>query len=269
MKGDRLEKEQGGFAHRWRLTGDRGNALDEKTLEALIEAFESIRDDPYPVILGARGRSFCTGLDLSFTYGAGREEMARLMDLFHRALSACFLHPAPVVAAISGHVLAGGALLALACDRRVFAEGDHHFGVHGIRLGVSYPQVAIEILRHQLPRARVEELIYSGRTFTPQQALEAGLVDWVVPLEELETAAEAEVAWCLGTAPVAEGGDVLPFAALKAAIRAPARRRIWPRDPEGARRWLDQWFAEGTQERLRRAREALLGREGDKPAAKG
>ncbi|RKZ11729.1 enoyl-CoA hydratase/isomerase family protein, partial [bacterium] len=57
--------------------------------------------------------------------------MRELMASFHRALRAVLLWPAPVVAAIGGHALAGGALLALCADRRVMAHGPYRFGIHG------------------------------------------------------------------------------------------------------------------------------------------
>ncbi len=251
MGEERLRREDAGSLQRWRLVRARGNALDEETLQLLADAFQDARSDPRPVVLCGRGHTFCTGLDLSRAVLADRETMARWMEGFHRALTACFLHPAPVVAALGGHALAGGALLALACDRRLMAkDSSGRFGVHGIRLGVSYPQVAIEILRAQFPRAVVEELLYSGRVFTPEQACEAGLVDRVLPAEELENEAEKDAIALLA-------GGRGSFADLKEAIRRPARLRLQEYDPAGAAAWLDQWFLEETQGRLREALNAL------------
>ena len=150
-----LQREDDARVQCWRLVRGRGNALDPETLQALIDAFEEARDDPRPVILCARGRSFCTGLDLQAAATADRAAMAHLMERFHRALAACFLHPRPVVAALGGHALAGGALLALACDRRVMADGDRRFGIHGVHLGVSYPQVAVEKVEEAARREAV------------------------------------------------------------------------------------------------------------------
>ncbi len=264
-----LQREDDARVQCWRLVRGRGNALDPETLQALIDAFEEARDDPRPVILCARGRSFCTGLDLQAAATADRAAMAHLMERFHRALAACFLHPRPVVAALGGHALAGGALLALACDRRVMADGDRRFGIHGVHLGVSYPQVAVEILRYQLPRPVVEELLYAGRIFPAAMAHQWGLVDQLVAVEigdEGEAVAEKveEAARREAVALQAMGPE--SFAELKRSLRAQAARRLWPYDGKGAEAWLDQWFRPCTQERLRQALDALARGRGEKPA---
>ena len=241
---------------RIRLVRGRGNALDEATLEALAVAFAEA--GAVPVLLLGRGRSFCTGLDLAEAAGRDRPAMARLMEAFHRALCACFLHPAPVVAALNGHALAGGALLALACDHRRLARGTARFGIHGVHLGVSYPQAAVEILRHQLPRRRREEILYAGRILDGGEALSQGLVDALDPPEALEERALAAME------ALREGGDAA-YALAKSALRAPARRRLLPLDEEAQAAWLDQWFRPETRRRVGEATRSLTGGGGAKP----
>lgn len=242
----------------WQLHRGRGNALDEKSLSALTRAFRRAAEDPKPIVLTGKRRSFCTGLDLEFAIDLDRTGMARLMRAFEEALVACYLHPAPVVAAVAGHALAGGALLALCCDRRILADRGCRFGIHGIHLGVSYPEIAIEVLRDAWPRRLVEELLYEGRIYEPHDALLRGLVDTVVPAEEVEREA---VACARSLASPSLAG----FSLAKASVLRRAGKRLARSTPAADESWLDQWFSQHTRAKLLQARDALMRGEGKKP----
>ncbi len=257
-EGGVLQVHERGGVRLWRLHRGRGNALDENTLGALAAAFRRADGDPKPIVLASAARSFCTGLDLDFAIELDRTGMARLMRAFEEALRACYLHPAPVVAAIAGHALAGGALLALCCDRRILAARGCRFGIHGIHLGVSYPEIAIEVLRDSWPRRLVEELLYEGRIYEPQDALRRGLVDLVVPGEEVE---EEAVACARSLA----SPSLAAYALAKASVRRRAGERLARNTPGADESWLDQWFSPKTRAKLLQARDALMRGEGKKP----
>ena len=233
------------------LARGRGNALEPAGLGQLAAVFGDLRRrGAPPVVLAAEGRSFCTGLDLDHAAGLDRRGMRELMEAFHVGLAACALYPGPVVAALHGHALAGGALLALAADRRVMARGRARFGVHGIGLGVSYPQVAVEIVRQRLGRAGAEELLYDGRLLHADEARERGWVDEVVAPEDLLGCAAQ---WA-GLHPPAG----LPVRHVDAeAIDRPLAEALAAIDRAEMEAWLDQWFSPSTQSRVGRAREAL------------
>ena len=162
------------------LAAGRGNALGPKLLAEIERAFDPDLHEIGPVVLAGRGRSFCTGLDLIGAWDFDRDRMRDLMERFHRALRAVLLWPAPVIARIQGHALAGGALLAFCADRRVMAHGDGRFGIHGVQLGVVYPQIAVEVLRWRLSAGMVERVLYGGQIRPGHDALAAGLVDELV-----------------------------------------------------------------------------------------
>jgi enoyl-CoA hydratase len=237
----------------------RGNALDSTLLGEIERGFGELGGDvPPPVVLRAEGASFCTGLDLEDASGRDRDGMRDLMSAFHRALAAVFAYPAPTVAAIGGHALAGGALLAFGADARIMAHGAGRFGVHGVQLGVAYPDVAVEILRHQLPARPRQRLLYEGRLHTDAGALELGWIDELVEASRLAGRAR-EIALALN-APSAQA-----FVATKTRLRRPTTERLRTIDPEGMERWLDRWFAPETTARRETARAALRERRGHRP----
>jgi Delta3-Delta2-enoyl-CoA isomerase len=232
-----------------RLARGRGNSLTRAGLGQLAEFFEERAKDPRAVLIRHEGRSFCTGLDLHEVSRLDRPAMSEFMGTFHRALRACFGYPGAVVAQMHGHALAGGALLALACDARVLASGSAKIGIHGVQMGIAYPQVAVEIARQQLPRPEVERALYSGQLLNDREALVRGWVDALVAPVDLESAAQERL-------DALSSGDRLAFARNKRSVRATALDRLRDVDAEGSERWLDQWFSTETQRRVRLVLEA-------------
>jgi enoyl-CoA hydratase len=104
-----------------------------------------------------------------------------------------FSFPTPVVAACTGHALAAGALMLLAADVRIGAEGPFKVGLNEVAIGMGLPHFAIELARYRMPPSAFDTALL-GRTFDPAGAVAAGYLDRVVGADELLTAAGAEAA---------------------------------------------------------------------------
>lgn len=254
-----VDRQDEGPWIRVELAGGRGNALSPDRLTALRARFEELVPDPRPVLLAARGRSFCTGLDLLACGGLDRDGMRELMASFHATLAAVALHPAPVVALLQGHALAGGALLALAADRRVACGGQGRFGVHGMALGIPYPDVAVALAEHQLGPRGAARLLLEGELVGMEEAGRRGLVDRLEGAGQLADAAREEALALAGP----------PFASNKARLRRPLRERLAAAGGSGAERFLDGWFHPATRESLREAMGTLAGGGGRRPGEAG
>jgi len=214
-----IERTDAGGVTVLRLAHGKAHALDLELCLALTGELEALAETRAPAVLTGGGTIFSAGVDLVRLL---REEVD-YTPRFLQALTGCFLtlfdHPAPVVAAINGHAVAGGCILALACDRRLAAAGDYGIGIPELRVGVPFPIVALEIVRHGAPGGHFrDELVYQGEVMPPAEALARGLVDEVVPAGELLERAVA-AARRLGAIPHAV------FAATKRALRAPALER--------------------------------------------
>jgi len=217
------------------LAHGKAHALDLELCLALTGELEALAEARAPAVLTGGGTIFSAGVDLVRLL---REEID-YTPRFLQTLTGCFLtlfdHPAPVVAAINGHAVAGGCILALACDRRLAAAGDYGIGIPELRVGVPFPVIALEIVRHGAPGGRFrDELVYQGEVVPPAAALARGLVDEVVPAGELLERAVA-AARRLGAIPHAS------FATTKRALRAPALERYRlaaaAADPEIVETW--------------------------------
>jgi enoyl-CoA hydratase len=119
------------------------------------------------------------------------------------------------VAAVNGHAIAGGCILACACDVRVMAAGKGRVGIPELRVGVPFPLAPLEIVRHATGGAQLQATVYGGETLEPEAARAAGLIDEVVPAEALLDRALA-VARTLARVPADS------FRLTKQTLRAPA-----------------------------------------------
>jgi enoyl-CoA hydratase len=171
-----------------RLTHGKVNALDIDLLEAIIVAFGELADAP-AVVLTGEGSSFSAGVDLRRILNNDAADTEYFLDALSRALLTVFTHPRPVVAAVNGHAIAGGCVLAAAADVRLMSGGS--MGLTEVKVGVAFPTAALEIVRHAAGR-QAQALILSGRLIEPAEAVGAGLVDRIADPGDLLDAGLAE-----------------------------------------------------------------------------
>jgi enoyl-CoA hydratase len=246
-----VEREPRGNVVVLRMRHGKVNAMDLELCEALSRAFEEVRHSAaHGVVLTGEGAAFSAGVDLKRLMAAG----VPYIEKFHPALCALlekvFLFPRPVVAALNGHALAGGCLLAGACDFRYLARGNARVGAPEMTVGLPFPAIGIEILRMIVPARMLRDVLFHGRTFTGGDALLHGLADEIVAPEELLTFAVDE-AERLG-----EHGDV--FAATKDQLRARARQFLSAHGARLDQHGLQVWRRPSTMETVRNYVEVTL-----------
>lgn len=210
-----------------------GNALDEATILALRARLDRAAEDASLgcIILCGTGRFFCAGGDLK-AYRA-LEDHAALERVFGAAralLDAIEAHPLPVIAAIDGYALGGGAELALACDLRVAGAGAV-LGFPQLRLGIIPGWDGTERLAARVGRGTAMRLLLTGERLTAKAAHGAGLVEVLV--EDAREAALNLAAGLEAAAPLAIRGAKQALSALDLP-RAEARKlaaeifaRLW------------------------------------------
>jgi enoyl-CoA hydratase len=168
------------------------NALDLELLQALTAA---VSESTGPLVLTGTGRSFSAGMDLRRIVEGDEQYTAAVLAALSEMFLAVFDHPAPTVAAVNGHAIAGGCVLALACDLRLMATG--RIGLTELSVGVPFPSAAREITRHALGPA-APRVVLRADTLEAADALRLGLVDEVVPDDELLDRAVALAAGLAG-----------------------------------------------------------------------
>lgn len=175
--------------------------------------------DVRAVVLTGAGRFFSAGIDLFEIVTYDDTEFLEFAAAFDAAFFELFALPKPLIAAINGHAIAGGAVLAATADFRLMAEGDGRVGLTEIQVGVAFPASALEPVRFSCAGPDLHELLYRGLTYSPHDAKDRRLVDEVVPEAELMSRALALATELAERSPTA-------FAAMKRALRAESLNRI-------------------------------------------
>ncbi len=236
------------------LARGKGNSLDTEFLRQIRETFAGLREGPpRGVILSAEGKIFCAGLDLVKLAEADRVQLGELMVELAATLREIFSFPRPVVAAMGGHAMAGGALLSLACDLRVMAMGEARWGLTEASLGLVVPASMIEMARYSLSRPVLEKLVYGGQAYPAFKAREMGVIDDLVETDELLSRSDELIeAWT----PVPQA-----FGEIKARLKAPAMAAMQA-SAELDKQFVQAWFSPAVQERVQAA-VASLGKRGE------
>lgn len=180
------------------------NALDTELCTELARTIRELDRDPdvAAIVLAGRPGVFCAGVDLKRLDGADDEViegfLAALDGLFRAVLAA----DTPLVAAVTGHAIAGGAVLAAGCDHAVVSDDTRvQIGLSELEVGVPFPTSAIEILRVRCG-VQLAELVWEAELLGPARAADARLVDAIAPADDVVARAEA-VAHHLATLPAA------------------------------------------------------------------
>jgi len=235
------------------LSRGKVNAVDVDMLDELRSALEGLEHDAAvrAVVLTGAGPVFSAGVDLRRVVDSDPEYAARLVTGLRDAFEMLFCFPKPTVAAVNGAAVAGGCILACACDRRLIADGAR-IGASELPVGVAFPVAALEILRHACG-ARSEDIVYSGRLLDAQEALSIGMVHEVCPVDTLVDRAMAMAAELGDRAPVA-------YRLAKAQLRRPALERMHRDGPAVDADVADEWAAPHTASRLRQQLDRMSAR---------
>jgi enoyl-CoA hydratase/carnithine racemase len=222
------------------LSSGRVNAQDVELLKELTDALGELqRSGAGALVVTGAGRAFSAGVDLNRVVQGGAGYTDRLIPALSEAFEAMFCYPGPTVAAINGAAIAGGCVLACACDRRLISP-EAQIGASEVRVGVPFPVAALEVMRYACGD-RAEDVLLGGHLYRGDEAIANGLAHRVVA-EDLVGAAVAEAS-DLGGIPV----DA--YRHTKAQLRAATVARM--RDAGDTDRAVRQlWGADGTQQRL-------------------
>ncbi len=181
-----IQRETAGNVEVLRLRHGKVNALDTELLQALDEQLVALEEEPWrAVVLTGEGRAFSAGLDLQRMVDGGADYVASLLEVLTRLIWRLIRFPRPTVAAINGHAIAGGCILSCTCDARLMASGGGRIGVTELLVGVPFPTAGLEPVRDVVDRRHLRRVVYESALLSADEALDAGLVDEVLPPEDL------------------------------------------------------------------------------------
>jgi enoyl-CoA hydratase len=213
-----------------RLDHGKVNALDLELLQAISATMADVADARAVVLTGA-GRAFSAGVDLRRIVDGGPDYVREYLPALSDAFLAVFDCPRPVVAAVNGHAIAGGCVLAAATDFRLMSAGT--IGLTELLVGVPFPPVPLEIVRYAVGPATAS-LALTGATLDADHAAGIGLVDEVVSADDLIDRALAEAEARAGT-------NAAVYAMTKEQLHRPAQLLIHQHRAADEEAVLQQW----------------------------
>lgn len=231
-----------------RLTLDRGrtHSLDPELVGELRTAFDELaREEAVRAVIltGAGDRFFCNGLDVAALLPLTRDEMCRFYDTFIGLVIEMYLFPRPLVAAINGHAIAGGLILALTADYQLIGAENRYVGLSEVRLGVPVPEAAILMLTTLVGSRMAHRIALRAETVLPETAYRTGLVHEVTSFKHLITVAET-VAGDLASTPSAA------FGITKRYLRSPTAGAMYASAVESREEFVECWFLPATRKSL-------------------
>ena len=244
-----LAKRENGVGHIIFNNPAKRNAVSLdmwERLTALLKEYAADPDLKVLVISGAGGKAFVSGADISKfeSQRSTKEAVAHYNATGAQGYEAVYNFPKPTIAKIQGYCIGGGCNLAVCCDIRVATE-DARFGIPAARLGLGYGYTAVRRLAEIIGVSNAMEIFFTAKQISAAQALAMGLVNQVVPVDQLDGAVEEM------TRQIAENAP-LTIAAIKASARELGK-------PEAARdlarldRMVDTCFASEDYTEGRRA----------------
>jgi enoyl-CoA hydratase/carnithine racemase len=232
-----------------RFDRDTKNTLDLKLVYELDEILSRTSQDPHVhgLVLGSSSdRFFSIGFDIQQMFDFSREDFGLFFKAFNGVCLRLYTFPKPTIAAITGHAVAGGCILALCCDYRFIGDDRRLMGLNEIKLGVPVPYLADCVLRDIVGVRIAKEIIDTGEFYGPLESLQMGLVDRVFPTGEVERHAVMKAkeigSWPLGA-----------FALIKRNRTEEAEKRFLLSGEKKAQEFIDCWYSGEARELLRDA----------------
>jgi enoyl-CoA hydratase len=228
-----------------RMNRGKANAIDAGWLDALNGILDSLGDARALVMTGY-DNFFSGGLDIPKLLPLDEPQLRAFIERFNQTMLRLFTLHLPVIAAVNGHAIAGGCVLMMQADIRYAIDEGAKIGLNEVMLGIGLPAVVLETLRCQVPQSSLVPIALEGRLFSPKEAREVGLVEELVPKDNLLDRALQQARAMAALPRVA-------FADVKRSVRALAVRRIGESTPGDSARWTSTWFSPEGQERIRAA----------------
>lgn len=227
------------------LKRGRSNPMNLAMIQEITRVFQAAREAPQVMgaILTGQPGYFSVGLDLKELYGLDRARLETFWRSFFEMKVALLEFDKPLVAAISGHSPAGGCVLAVCSDYRLMASGSFHIGLNEVPVGIVVPQSIFQLYAFWIGTRRAYQYLLEGKLMTVHQAWEVGLVDEVLPPEELLEKADRHLKTCLAN-------DAETWRASKRTLRRPMIEAIEHEIGQAITPLLDHWFAPSTRARL-------------------
>ena len=229
-----------------RLNRGKVNALNESFIEQIRECFEDLEKNPEvkAVVLTGRGKFFSFGFDIPELYRYSKDEFKRFVTKFTDLYTYLFMYPKPIIAALNGHAIAGGCMLATACDYRLMVSGKAKISLNEVTFGSTVFAGSVAILKFLVGGRNAERIVGTGDMYDAQAAKDMNLVDFISTEESIDKDALAVAKGFAGLEP-----DT--FYSVKKLLRQPVVEEMLCREEESILEFLEIWYSKSTRKNIK------------------
>ncbi len=229
------------------VTLNRGkvNAFNENMVEQIRSCFEDLVNDgaARTIIITGTGKFFSFGFDIPEFLSYPKDSFRRYLMKFTDLYTYLFTYPKPIIAALNGHTIAGGAMLALACDYRIMAAGKAKISLNEITFGSSVFAGSVEMLKYRVGDKNAQKIFFSGAMYSAEEALSLGLIDKISSESALLKDAKA-AAIDFGKR------DSAAFSSIKKLLRDPIAKVMAASEKKSIDEFVKIWYSESTWKKL-------------------
>jgi len=227
------------------LNHDKVNAINEKMVDELSQAVAKLADDPSVkvVVLTGSGKFFSFGFDIPEFNSYSREAFTSFLIKFTQLYHELFIFPKPVIAAINGHCIASGAMLACACDYRIMIAGRTKIAINELGFGSSVFAGTVEMLKFVVGPRNAREILYSADLMSAHEAKTLGLVDRVTTSVDIGK----DLAEVVGNF---AKKDPAAFGSIKGLLRRPIHESMLKWESQSIHKFVDIWYSPETKAKL-------------------
>jgi len=231
------------------LNKDKVNALNQTVIQELHSTLLTLVNDSTinAIIITGQGNFFSFGFDIPEFLSYSKKEFTNFLYQFTDLYTYIFSYSKPILAALNGHTIAGGCMLALACDYRIMVTGKAKISLNEINFGSTVFVGCTEMLRFCVGDKNAAKILYSGSMYSAEEAKILELVDEVTTEEDLIEMANKKTS-DLSNKPATA------FASIKALLRKPVLDQMLLKEKESIKGFVDIWYSDKTWENLKNIR---------------
>lgn len=232
-----------------RLNRGVTNALNLELIRELTEILNKFKKNPAAqglILIGSNEKFFSIGFDIPQLFGLTESDFKTFYKSYNQLCLNLYTLPKPTIAAITGHAIAGGCILALCCDYRFIAQGRKLMGFNEIKLGVPVPYPADCILRQIVGSRYARYMIDTGDFYQPEQLFQMGLVDEVLPTDQVLSKSITKIK-------LLANSSLDAFSIIKRNRVETVEAHILDNLAEKERLFLKYWYSDKSRKRLKEA----------------
>lgn len=221
------------------------NALNEALVNELRTSFFSLQNNDFvsTIILTGKGSFFSFGFDVPGFMHYPKSSFEQYVNKYSELVKTIFMYPKPVIAAIGGHAVAGGCVLAMACDQRVMVSGKAKIALNEMTFGSSLFSCVTETLKYSVGAKNAEQIVYSGKMYSAEEAQSLAIVDQVANEDQFQRAV-SELAQDFSNK------DLVAYAGIKKLFKMDTLAKIESDEDRSISEFVDIWYSDSTRAQL-------------------